>query len=187
MQESLLSILCSETWHWDSEDASQISFNENGTGKLICRAELNVWIAAEFDWQPHDKQALSQMVDLAKRDGSPIDFQTKVNMTLTKRRIPSLGNADMSKYNINESLLAQAAFEPKTYTITLDQGTFFSPYDAQFPGAQTEFTPLFRLRLTFDTSPFPPRCEWQEPRGAPDALKFWEWKQFCGREIGKQQ
>ncbi|QLI70275.1 uncharacterized protein G6M90_00g079150 [Metarhizium brunneum] len=82
------------------------------------------------------KQALSQTVDFAKHDGLPIDFQTKVDMTLTKRRIPSLGNADMSKYNINESLLAQAAFEPKTYTITLDQGNFLSPYDAQFPGAQ---------------------------------------------------
>ncbi|KAK8917677.1 hypothetical protein VCV18_008997 [Metarhizium anisopliae] len=184
MQESLLSILCSEPWHWDSEDASQIAFDENGTGKLICRAELNVWIAAEFDWQPHDQQAFSQTVDLGKNDGSPINLKTKIGLTLTRRRIPSIGHADMTKYRINESLLAQAAFKPKTYTITLEKGNFLSPYDARFPEAQTEYTPRFRLRLTFNTSPYPPRCEWQEPQGAPDALKFWEWKQFCSRKIG---
>ncbi|EGX91065.1 epoxide hydrolase [Cordyceps militaris CM01] len=148
---------------------------------LICRTELNVWIAAEFDWQPHGQQVFSRMVDAAKHDSSPVNLQAKVDMTLTQRRIPKIGNADMSKYNINESLLVQAAFEPKTYTMTLEKGTFLSPCDAQFPEYLTEHTPRFQLRLTFDTSPYPPRCEWQKPQEGPDAIRFWEWKQFCGR------
>ncbi|KAM3497140.1 hypothetical protein MY10362_009493 [Beauveria mimosiformis] len=183
MQESFLSLLCSETWHRDSEDANQITFYENGTGKLICRTELNVWIAAEFDWQPHD-QVFGRMVDIATHAGSQANIEAKVDMTLTQRRIPKIGNADMSKYNINESLLVPAAFQPKTYTITLDKGDFVSPYDAQFPDCLTEHTPRFQLRLTFDTSPYPPRCEWRNPQEGPDAIKFWEWKQFCGRMLG---
>ncbi|OAA72184.1 hypothetical protein ISF_01257 [Cordyceps fumosorosea ARSEF 2679] len=187
MQESLSSLLCSETWHYDSDYANHIIFHENGTGKLICRTELNVWIAAEFDWQPHDQQAFSQTVDIAKYDSSPASLQTtKVDMTLTQRRIPKLGNVDMSKYKINESLLVEAAFQPKTYTFTLEKGNFFTPYDAQSPEGLTEFTPRFQLRLTFDTSPYPPRDEWKKPEEGPDSIKFWEWKQFCGRRLGDQ-
>jgi hypothetical protein len=32
--ETLLSILCRERWHWDSEEWSEIVFNENNTGEV---------------------------------------------------------------------------------------------------------------------------------------------------------
>jgi hypothetical protein len=32
--ETLLSILCGERWHWDSEEWSEIIFNENNTGEV---------------------------------------------------------------------------------------------------------------------------------------------------------
>jgi hypothetical protein len=33
-RETLLSILCSELWRWDSEDWNRIQFNENNTGEV---------------------------------------------------------------------------------------------------------------------------------------------------------
>lgn len=35
MPETLLSILCSEPWRWDSFASSEITFNQDGTGKVI--------------------------------------------------------------------------------------------------------------------------------------------------------
>jgi hypothetical protein len=35
----------------------------------------------------------------------------------------------------------------------------------------------------FDKLPYPPRKEWREPEGAPDAMKMWEWKEFCARSL----
>jgi len=82
---------------------------------------------------------------------------------------------------MNELLLTDDAFLPKTYTISLEKGNFLSPHDASIP-FENEFTPRFALRLVFDKSPYPPRHEWKEPDGAPDMVKMWEWKEFCGEE-----
>lgn len=84
-------------------------------------------------------------------------------------------------WRINESLLTNDAFLPKTYTVRLEEGNFLTPYDLMLP-EEDQYTPRFALRLAFDKSPYPPRHEWKEPGGAPDAMKMWEWKDFCGRQ-----
>lgn len=35
MPETVLSVLCSEPWRWDSFASSEITFNQDGTGKVI--------------------------------------------------------------------------------------------------------------------------------------------------------
>ncbi|KAI5920266.1 hypothetical protein F4810DRAFT_713620 [Camillea tinctor] len=189
-----MSILCGETWHWDSRDENQITFHKDGTGELICRAELNVWIAAEFDWKLLGLGSAGS-AGVAKSRGCcgpsdshdllPSASQFQLEITLSKRRIPALGGARMDQYKINEALLRDAAFAPKKYAVALEAGEFVTQFDARsregshlLPG-----TPRFRFRLSFEPAPYPRREDWVDPQGAPDAMRFWEWNQFCGRQV----
>ncbi|TFL04953.1 hypothetical protein BDV98DRAFT_601401 [Pterulicium gracile] len=184
-ENTLVSILCKEPWTWDSMNANEITFNVDGTGKLICRIELNVWIAAIFTWStttpeiapgttPHDQPSTG---------GSSHLSQLPITITLTKDRIPTLGSADMSNYTINEALLTDDAFLPKSYIVSLEKGRFITAFDQLGEPRRLEYTPEYALRLTFDRSPYPPREEWRRPEGAPDAMKFWEWREFCGGKL----
>ncbi|WYZ43723.1 hypothetical protein EsH8_VII_000159 [Colletotrichum jinshuiense] len=190
MSEDSLSILCGQTWHWDSRDENQIIFGDNGIGKLICRSELNVWIAAEFDWKllgigKNDQQNAGERrwwsSGLASGGGGT-ETRLMLEIALAKRRIANLGDAEMSRYKINEEVLTDEAFLPKKFVVTLQSGKFKTQFDAlgktELPG-----TPRFGFRLVFDQSPYPRRNQWREPDGAPDAMKFWEWTEFCGGEI----
>ncbi|KAK2591897.1 hypothetical protein QQS21_010421 [Conoideocrella luteorostrata] len=181
MEETWLSILCGQPWLWDSDGANQISFAEDGTGDLICRPELNVWIAAEFDWKSCDGK-LSQTIDITRTNNKTI--QAQIELTLTKRRIPRIGAAKMAEDTINESLLKDSAFQPKSYTLALENDIFLSQFDSINARHLPSHTPRFGFRLVFDKSPYPPRDEWKEPGGAQEALKFWEWTEFCARQIG---
>lgn len=152
--------------------------------QLVCRAELNVWIAAEFDWKQGSNQT-PKTSDTTRDsfDKPDIVGHADIEMTLTKRRIPRLRGADMERYIINEALLTDDAFLPRTYHLSLEKGVFLAPFDAMQP-SDFLYTPRFAYRLSFDKSPYPPRQEWREPEGAPDAFRFWEWKQFCSGQIG---
>lgn len=152
--------------------------------KLVCRYELNVWIAAEFDWKPQSSESLDQVVDISSdtRKDPHLIGQFDIELTLTKRRIPKLGHAEMHNYRINESLLSDDAFLPKTYTVRLEKGNFLTSFEA-LRTEEIQYIPRFALRLVFDKSPYPARYEWKEPEGAPDAMKLWEWKDFCGRQL----
>ncbi|KAI1631723.1 hypothetical protein F4809DRAFT_148976 [Biscogniauxia mediterranea] len=184
-------VLCGETWYWDSRDENQIIFSQDGTGKLICRAELNVWIAAEFDWKflgigtsgRGSVESWGGGKSESEVDGA--DSQFMLEMTLTKRRIPTLGMAQMDRYRINEEILTDETFAPKRYAVTLEAGEFITQFDtiSRPEGDLLPGTPKFKFRLTFDSSPYPRREEWREPEGAPDAFKFWEWNQFCGGKL----
>ena len=84
-------------------------------------------------------------------------------------------------WKLNESLLTDEAFKPKTFSVMLEKGNFLTPQDEML-SAEDKYTPRFAFRPEFDRSPYPPRSEWKEPQGAPDAMKMWEWKDFVGRK-----
>lgn len=153
--------------------------------KLVCRHELNIWIAAEFEWKAQKPESLDQVVNLSSISDTRKDphhiSQFDIELTLAKRRIPRMRRPETQGWRINESLLTDEAFLPKTYTVRLEEGNFLTPYDLMLP-EEDQYTPRFALRLAFDKSPYPPRHEWKEPGGAPDAMKMWEWKDFCGRQ-----
>lgn len=131
-------------------------------------------------------ELLDQVVDISTIGGTRTDphliSQFDIGLTLAKRRIPRMRGPETQRWRINESLLTDDAFLPKTYTVRLEKGNFLTPYDAKLPG-EDQYTPRFALRLEFDRSPYPPRHEWKEPGGAPDAMEMWEWKGFCGGEL----
>ncbi|MCJ1345800.1 hypothetical protein MMC31_004009, partial [Peltigera leucophlebia] len=186
MSETLLSILCDEDfWYWDSNNANTISLKKNGKGELVCRHELNIWIAAELEWKLQSPESVDQVVDISSSGDTHKDphliSQFDIELTLAKRCIPRMRRLETQSWRINESLLTDDAFMPKTYTVRLEKGNFLTPYDAMRPD-EDQYTPRFALRLAFNESPYPPRHEWKDPGGAPDAMRMWEWKDFCGRK-----
>ena len=112
--------------------------------------------------------------------------QFEIELTLTRRK-PVRKGFDWSRWRINEHNLTDAAFRPKTYTVTLERGgTFLTPWDVDRDKG-IPFMPRFASRLSFEPSPNPPREEWKEPVGAPDANEFWEWKQFCSQKLSREE
>ncbi|KAM0275040.1 hypothetical protein ACHAQH_007601 [Verticillium albo-atrum] len=185
MSEDPLSILCSQIWHWDSREESQITFRQDSTGELICRAELNVWIAAELEWKVlglGTAEAAKGFKGWWENSKNQPRTQLMLEITLTKRSIPNIGNAQMDRYSINESLIIDRAFRPKRYTVTLEVGKFTTQYDEILEN-KSSVTPRFKYRLDFNISPYPAREEWKDPEGAPDAMKFWEWTKFCAGQL----
>ena len=155
--------------------------------KLRCQHETALWIAAELEWKlkrvdHFDGSVNISSVDQSCKNPTPhVISQFDIEITLTKSCIPSLRSWMKPSYQVNEKLLVDDAFRPKTYSVRLEKGNFLCAYDAMLP-KEDEFTPRFALRLVFDKSPYPPRQEWKKPEGAPDAVKMWEWKEFCARE-----
>jgi len=146
-----------------------------------------VWIAADLSWKAKDPNALQQVI--TSTNYSPFISQFTLEITLQKRRISSLQDARWDKSELNEKLLTDAAFLPKTYTLRLEQGRFRTPYELLNDGKNTpDWAPWFAFRLVFDVSPYPPRHEWKwaDEKPVPDVYKFWEWKEFCNRELPKE-
>lgn len=172
MAGTLLPVLC-DTWTWDPNNWCTTKFNENGTGevrsnvlpvpllwltntvKLYCRVEFNLFIAAEFDWKAQSKQQIEASFP------ATID----IDMTLSKRNIdtPNL---------IKAEVLEDAAFRLKTYRLQLEKGSF------QVTGRTTYGSnPVYKYRLLWDKSPYPPLDEWKKQLPAK-AGEYWERKDF---------
>ncbi len=151
--------------------------------QLLFIIELSVFIAAEFAWKPLQPMSMDQVVSLgsssnasgASKDPRPIQ-QVDLEMTLTRRWAERMRVPEIARWVGNEASLTDDAFRPKTYTVRLETGNFLAAVE------ESEFTTRHALRLVFDPSPYPPRSEWKEPEGGPDANRPWEWTKFYGRE-----
>ncbi|KAK7045980.1 hypothetical protein VNI00_006975 [Paramarasmius palmivorus] len=169
--EALLSSLC-QSWHWDSDGEHTITFNSGGTGQLVSRAEMSVWIASQFTWKAIDSPATTA------------DNQLAIQIQLTQTRIPPWDSPTFTG-RINEQVLIGEAFVPKSYLVTIERGSFIAPWDAQH--MRRGAAPKYAFQLTFDQSPYPPRKEWREPEGGPDTLKIWDKKTFCAGKVESEE
>ncbi|KAI9811417.1 MAG: hypothetical protein M1826_003181 [Phylliscum demangeonii] len=107
-----------------------------------------MWIAAEFEWKPQSPESLDQVVDVSgigasRKHPQPIS-QFVIELTLAKSRILRMRGPDAQGWRMNESLLTDDAFLPKTYTVRLEKGNFLTPCDARFPEKENQFTPRTR-------------------------------------------
>ncbi|KAI0101712.1 hypothetical protein GGR51DRAFT_308931 [Nemania sp. FL0031] len=192
MNEALCSMLSGEEdWHFDSEGRS-IRFNEDGTGELECRCNLNFWILAEFEWRsikPQDSgsggsPANSDHASATKHDSSQPELlgQLGLEITLTKRlagRARRWAETQPSTAEQMNKNLTDDAYRTKSYIVRIERGNFIQPC---YAGYQNSDMQRYSLRLLFDKSPYPPRSEWKEPQGAPDEGQFWDHVEFVGRE-----
>ncbi|PYI00456.1 hypothetical protein BO78DRAFT_381023 [Aspergillus sclerotiicarbonarius CBS 121057] len=177
MTDSLLSILTEEPWFWDPFHRNEIKFHPDGTGDLICRYETQTWLMAQFDWSFHPQPTL---IDNNTKSGPIADFP--ITLTLTKHAIP---NSHIPQHTrINESLLTDEAFRPKTYVVRLEKGTFLTQHDVMYADRKWD-AGRYALRLVFDRSPYPAREEWRREvvGGGLEACRVWEWTEFCSRGI----
>ncbi|KAI1115298.1 hypothetical protein F5Y14DRAFT_410830 [Nemania sp. NC0429] len=174
MGESLRSILCREPWYYDLERQCKIKFDEDGTGELVCRREIPIFIAGRIKWKALSE--IGQPLTTSSDEDGGIKRLLELEITLTQQRSSWVS----SRPRINEQLLNDEAFLPKTYKIKLEKGDFVSASDRTWKPAEvlSDDVPKFALRLTFDVSPYPPREQWKSSKGAPDAIKFWEWTEF---------
>jgi hypothetical protein len=155
---------------------------------LTLKVENNVWIAADFEYKTKDPKVLQQSINLTSTNNSRLLDQFAIELTLQKRRISRFNARPGTEYQINEKLLTDAAFLPKTYTIRLEKGRFRTQYDVLKLNDGRKIAPWdprYALRLVFDVSPYPPREEWKQT-DVPDVFKFWEWNEFCSRAMPKE-
>ncbi|OJJ07913.1 hypothetical protein ASPVEDRAFT_89146 [Aspergillus versicolor CBS 583.65] len=182
------SLLCAEKWWWDSAAESYIQFHEDGTGDLVARRELCLFIAAHFNWEAQQPDFSNNEIDVASswlQTWQPHNIgQIDIKMTLTTRRI-QLGEMDMQRFQINEDRLTEEAFLPQKLSLRLEKGRFMTVNDAQFV-SELPYYQTFHYRLSCDPSPFPVQDMWKSPGGAPEQLRFWEWKQFHSHERSLQ-
>ncbi|KAI0598769.1 hypothetical protein F4775DRAFT_554264 [Biscogniauxia sp. FL1348] len=177
MEDTFSSLLC-RTWIWDPNHWCAIKFKADGTGELTCRVEFNLYVAAEFDWKPQpSSQALDSVINPDTNQALLAEYN--LELTLTKRRIPSLGNTSTEGAQINEAHLTDAAFVPKTYTIRLEKGRF--PVSRNVSVWANWW---YGLRIVFDKSPFPPLEEWQgKATSTVEGNKFYDRVDFYDQEL----
>ncbi|RYP13636.1 hypothetical protein DL767_010646 [Monosporascus sp. MG133] len=187
--ETLTAVLCEDHWQIDSERRSYITFKADGSGQIVLRRDMPIAICAEIEWRPVNPKSFDDVnLDIDNgADGGPsssVVAEFEIEITLTKRRPASWG-PKVERLRINEHQLTEDAFVPKAYRVTLERGEFRSREDlSRFPASEMPvWAERFALRLLFDKSPYPPRQEWKQPEGMPDANKVWEWKEFCGRRF----
>ncbi|KAI1506453.1 hypothetical protein F5X99DRAFT_364248 [Biscogniauxia marginata] len=177
MGDTLLSSLC-RTWTWDPNHWCAIKFKADGTGELTCRVEFNIYVAAEFDWKPQlNSEPLDSVLDLNTNQDLLAEYN--IELALTRRRIPSLGDSVSEEALINEAHLKDAAFVPKTYTIRLEKGRF--PVSRNVSVWANWW---YGRRIVFDKSPFPPLEEWKGPgKRTVEGNKFYDRVDFYDQEL----
>ncbi|KAI1811888.1 hypothetical protein GGS20DRAFT_560817 [Poronia punctata] len=165
MSESLKSTLCQHPWIHDSEGQNKIIFNQDGTGELILRREIPIFIAAQIKWTlfPPTSATTSATSPPTSTSTSTTE-QAEIEITLTPDRLPWISSTRKPK--INDQLLKDEAFLPKRYNIRIERD-----------GGEGEY----EYRLVFlDRGPYPAEECWRDLSGAPGRLRFWEWRDFVG-------
>ncbi|KAJ5162103.1 hypothetical protein N7492_007495 [Penicillium capsulatum] len=185
MKMTSKSLLCRENWYWDSNKESYIRFNEDGTGQLVARRELSIFIAACFTWEAQSPGRLSNVIDigLERRPNTGLLDVLDVKVELSKLRVQEAARIDIDRYKINECLLQEAAFSSSRHTVRLEKGTFMTVDDTMV-ARELPFNCYYSYRLLFEPSPFPPRHLWKEKAvRALEKLQFWEWRQFVAGKL----
>lgn len=161
-----------------SHRALHVPFTD--TVKLWCRCEFNYWIFAELRWKSIKSSNPAQDTASSWTRAPRLLGQLDIEMTLINQ-LPKCaeGTALSSRPNLNVETLIDDAFQPKSYTIRIEEGNFIEPCGAGYPNLEKQ---RFARRLLFDKSPYPPRSEWKNPDGGPDGGRFWEIKEFVAKE-----
>ncbi|KAJ7159999.1 hypothetical protein C8R43DRAFT_1177595 [Mycena crocata] len=200
--DSLLSptinnLLC-QSWYWDSDHCHTITFKEDGSGEILSRGELNLWIAAFTQWKVievmlQDTQALdaplpettfmSKMLGSAPRHVTIL--KARVEITLSRNRMTMLWGHDITGRRINDDLLLDEAFQTKQYNITVRRGRFANQHATK--RNQPKPT-LHALEMMFDKSPLPAKDEWKpEQQAMVESIRQYEITSFCAQELGRNE
>jgi hypothetical protein len=109
--------------------------------------------------------------------------QINLNITLTKR-LPAWAQKSSRKFPFaNEGSLTDDAFQPKSFTVRIEEGDFEIPSKAWVPSKRAHLSSGklsldYKRRLVFDKSPYPPKSEWKKGSHGKD---LWDFKEFVSK------
>ncbi|KAH8663383.1 hypothetical protein BGZ60DRAFT_411197 [Tricladium varicosporioides] len=192
---TLLSLLCSNRWRWDSAGYSAIIFNADHTGELKCASDSSYFIGAKFEWKAKDPN--TRCWQATTTDTTQLQCQFVIEITLQKQGVGSpSGTAQTDPAytflpHLQTTHLNDEAFLPKIFTIRLEKGRFATQCDRLYGGKTwyganrlDPWATWFSFKLVFDPSPYPPRKEWKDFQAGsfPEGTHFWEWNEFYSVE-----
>ncbi|KAJ7768582.1 hypothetical protein DFH07DRAFT_915330 [Mycena maculata] len=194
LSPTIRKLLC-QSWHWDSDECHMITFNADGSGEIISRAELNLWIAAFTQWKlldiiSDDTQALATPLPeptfigrMLSTASHTVVLKARVEITLSRNRMTTLYGRDITRRRINDDVLLDEAFQTKQYTITVGRGQFATQHAIKNKHPKQ---PLYALQMAFDRSPLPAKSEWKPDQQAMvESVRQYEMTNFCTQELGR--
>ena len=156
-------------------------------------------LLSEFEWKitavesPDDGQTTQ---DQTKQDQTTQDHQSphilgqlNLEITLTKR-LPPFARKRHEKNPLMNAGLTDDAFQPKSFTVRIEQGNFSTPGRLllndrllkETGHVSTDIDSTWTKRLVFNKSPYPPESEWKEDWKEdwklPDGENYWDFKEF---------
>lgn len=202
MNEALCSILCQEDGRWCFDiEQTYIAFQKDNTG-IVCISCImsldNCWllgklcagggfcwsILSEFEWKSTAIEPLDYSQTPQGHQSPHLLGQLNIEITLTKRLPPFVRKHHEKNTMVNGGSLTDDAFQPKSFTVRIEQGSFITP--ARLKNEFAHIGPHENLtwtkRLVFNTSPYPPESEWKETWKEnwkePDGCNYWDCKEF---------
>ncbi|KAJ7913889.1 hypothetical protein B0H13DRAFT_1612119 [Mycena leptocephala] len=176
-------LLC-QSWHWDSDHCHIITFKPDGSGEVISRGELNLWIAAFTQWKLLDPTFIGKILGSSTSNDATI-LKARVELSLSRDRMTTLWGHDITGRRINDDLLLDGAFQTKHYTITIRRGQFPNQHAMK---ENLPKPPLHAFEMTFDRSPFPAKDDWKpEQQLMVESMRQYEMTSFCAQELGRNE
>jgi hypothetical protein len=114
------------------------------------------FIKAPFDWKITSADPYADGQTSQRDESTHLIAEFQLDMTLANRLPPHSGLETSTM--VNGGCLIDAAFQPKSFKVRLEEGQFprpaeeLSPYNQPFPTTWSK-------RLVFDCGPYPPESE----------------------------
>ncbi|KAF2864893.1 hypothetical protein BDV95DRAFT_613055 [Massariosphaeria phaeospora] len=190
------SILCAADglWEYDPRGKVRIAFLENGTGYLSCSTEMSTFLGVNFHWSlvatttapPSLLTRLLSPLNIvyppAQTGTLAITLVSQDNPTPAPTRPTNAFNTlPLQAPRLQEWYLTPAAFQRKTFNVSLQRGSFWPPEveDAQ-AAQQAGWVRKYGWWMSWDKSPVPSAEEWTSVKGGPEANEWWEVRDFVG-------
>jgi hypothetical protein len=152
--------------------------------------EATFIFAVNMDWKslplPKPEESVETLGITTWRSRKPqvlgkVKLQINLNTTVAKSLVGPLPNWASP----NEHYLCEAAFRPRTFTITIEKGNFRPKL---WVGSEGDFRHRYGLRLLFDKSPYPLREGFKTPDEPPvSSFNFDEMDMFVARSLPQSE
>ena len=189
MSESLLETLCDKQWAMDPDTSRTIQFFQDGTGEVSrpsAHTDANCSPArgsfANQSWQFVIRVGFHLLI--ASKFTYTLSAQ-KLTLTLSPTRLATINAQPLKpQLPLNDAFLLPEAFEPKTFEIQIEEGTF--PVSFGPRGEHGTIMQWCRQRLVFDRTPVPRIEEWREKHKVEN-YSLWDKRDFYAEVIPAEE
>ncbi|KAJ5833223.1 hypothetical protein N7474_001534 [Penicillium riverlandense] len=159
--QDIKSILAAEPWYYD-EDRRCVKFYTDGTGEIWDGHETAFILGACFDWKALNPTVLDEQPTITQGATPKTLAHISLEITLTDRRCPcpkgwNFDEKTLERIRMSRSSFKESAFQPRTFTVRIESGTFAKPFMEDHGGVKSfgDFAHKYALRLVFDRCPWP--------------------------------